>query len=418
MRRERNWGGNHTYSFARFHEPDTLDELISLVGEATRLRVIGSRHCFNDIGDTDPVAGDLVSLRQLPSHHEVDFESRVVRVPAAASYGELAAGLHAEGWALPNLASLPHISVGGAVATGTHGSGDRCGNLASSVVGLEVIRADGSVVSVNQGEPTFPGEVIALGATGVWSHVLLSVEPTYDVAQTVMTSLPWSAALDHLDEVTGAAWSTSLFTSFGGDEVEQVWLKARMTEQPHGGTLFGAQPAPEPLHMLRNGDAAACTDQLGVPGPWHTRLPHFRLEFTPSSGRELQSEYLLPRGNAVDALAAMRELGDLLAPLLQVAEVRTVAEDRLWLSGSYETDVIAIHCTWHPDEPAVRAVLEQVESALLPLGARPHWGKLFLADAGVLAAAYPRLTDFRELAHRVDPRGKFHNPYLHRVLGI
>jgi xylitol oxidase len=418
MRPERNWGGNHAYRFARFHEPESLDELISLVGEATRLRVVASRHCFNDIGDTDAVAGDLVSLRRLPTHHEVDSERRVVRVSAAASYGELAAGLNAEGWALSNLASLPHISVGGAVATGTHGSGDRCGNLAASVVGLEVIRADGSVVSVNQGEPTFPGEVIALGATGVWSHVLLSVEPTYDVVQTVMTGLPWSAALKHLDEVTGAAWSTSLFTSFQGDEVEQVWLKARMTEQSHGGTWFGAQAAAEPLHMLRNGNPAACTEQMGVPGPWHTRLPHFRLEFTPSSGRELQSEYLLPRGNTVEALAAMRELGDLMAPVLQVAEIRTVAEDRLWLSGSYETDVIAIHCTWHPDEPAVRAVLQHVESALLPLGARPHWGKLFLADAGVLAAAYPRLTDFRELAHRVDPRGKFHNPYLHRVLGI
>ena len=414
---ERNWGGNHAYSFARFHEPDTLDELISLVGEATHLRVVASRHCFNDIGDTNALTGDLVSLRHLPLHQEVDSERRVVRVSASASYGALAAGLQAEGWALPNLASLPHISVGGAVATGTHGSGDRCGNLAANVVGLEVIRADGSVVSVNQGEPTFPAEVIALGATGVWSHVLLSVEPTYDVAQTVMTGLPWSAVLEHLDEVTGAAWSTSLFTSFRGDEVEQVWLKARLAERAHDGTLFGAQPALEPLHMLRNGDLAACTEQLGVPGPWHTRLPHFRLEFTPSSGRELQSEYLLPRENAVDALVAMRELGDLMAPLLQVAEIRTVAEDRLWLSGSYETDVIAIHCTWHPDEPAVRAVLQQVESALLPLGARPHWGKLFLAEAGVLEAAYPRLRDFRELAHQVDPRGKFHNPYLHRVLG-
>ena len=418
MKPEWNWAGNHAYRFARFHEPDTVDELVSLVGEARHLRVVASRHCFNDIGDTDAVDGDLVSLRQLPSHHEVDSETRVVRVSAAASYGELGARLHAEGWALPNLASLPHISVGGAVATGTHGSGDRCGNLASNVVGLEVIRADGSVVSVRQGEPSFPGEVIALGATGVWSHVLLSVEPTFDVVQTVMTGLPWSAALEHLDEVTGAAWSTSLFTQFRGDEVEQVWLKAKVAEHAEGGTLFGAQPAPEPVHMLPDGDAAACTEQLGVPGPWHTRLPHFRLEFTPSSGRELQSEYLLPRGNAVDALAAMRALGDLMAPVLQVGEVRTVAEDGLWLSGSYETDVIAIHCTWHPDEPAVRAVLQQVESALLPLGARPHWGKLFLADSGVLAVAYPRLRDFRDLAHRVDPRGKFHNPYLHRVLGI
>ena len=233
-----------------------------------------------------------------------------------------------------------------------------------------------------------------------------------------MTGLPWSAALEHLDRGDGAPRGAPVFWPSFRRLGEQVWLKAKVAGWLTVARCSAPSPRPNPFTCSR-WDAAACTERLGVPGPWHARLPRFRFEFAPSSGREPQSGYFLPRRNAVDALAAMRALSDLMAPILQVAEIsNVVAEDGLWLSGSYESDVIAIHCTWHPDEPADRTVLQQVESALLPMGARPHWGKPVPGSRRVLAAAYPRLTDFRDLAHRVGPGGKLHNPCLRRVLGI
>jgi xylitol oxidase len=172
------------------------------------------------------------------------------------------------------------------------------------------------------------------------------------------------------------------------------------------------------MHPIAGVDPAHCTPQLGEPGAWLDRLPHFQLRFTPSNGAELQSEYLLPRATALDALRAVRALADDIAPLLLVTEVREIAADDLWLSGAFGTDAVGIHFTWVPQQDAVDALLLRIEERLLPLGARPHWGKRFRADVDALAPLYPRFDDFRALAATHDPRGLFRNAFLTAKLGL
>jgi xylitol oxidase len=410
-----NWAANLTYRAAALHRPASLEQVQELVAEASRLRVLGSRHSFNDIADAD----ELLVLDGLPGEVAVDHDAGTVSVPAAMRYGELAGRLRAEGLALANLASLPHISVGGAVATATHGSGDANGNLATAVAGLELVCGTGELLAAARGEPDFDGMVVGLGALGAVTRLTLDVEPDYRVRQRAFEGLAWDELFDHFDEVTSAGYSVSLFTRWGG-AVDQVWVKSRVTEAPEEvrGDLFGAVPATRDRHPILGLDPVNCTRQLGVPGRWSDRLPHFRMGFTPSSGEELQSEYHLPRAHAVAALQALRDLAGVVGPVLQVSELRTVAADGLWMSPQHGRDNLSVHFTWHQDWPAVRRVLAEVEAALAPFGARPHWGKLFLAEAADLAPRYRRLGDFTRLAGRLDPRGVFVNDWLRRhVLG-
>jgi alditol oxidase len=409
----RNWSGNHTYVAERVHHPASVDELSGIVAGLDRVRALGTRHAFTDLADT---IGELVSVQGLPDDIEIDAERRLVRVSGGVSYGVLAERLAGAGWALATMASLPHISVAGAIATGTHGSGDRTGSLAAAVAALEVVGADGELRTVSRGEPDFDGSVVSLGALGVTVHVTLDIEPAYDVRQDLYTDLSWDAAIEHLDEITSSAYSVSLFTDWLSGSVQQVWLKSRGSVPP--AELLGAAPAASTLHMLAGADIEAVTRQGGVSGSWHRRLPHFRLEFTPSRGEELQSEYLVPRTQARAAIERLRELAPSYAALLQVAEVRTVAADSLWLSGAHERDVVGFHFTWLRDVSGVYAVLPAIEQALLPLGGRPHWGKCFAAGSDTLRPLYPRFDDFRDLVGRVDPSRKFQNAFLERCLGL
>ncbi len=406
-----NWAGNHAYAGARLDRPGSLDELAGIVAAADRVRAIGSRHSFTDIVDSDV----LVSLEGLPTVFDLDATARTVTVGGGARYGEVSRALHEQGWALANLASLPHISVAGAVATGTHGSGDSNASLATAVRALSLLDGSGALRSVRRGDPDFDGTVVGLGALGIVTSLTLDVEPAYDVRQDVWTDLPYAAVADHFDAITTSGYSVSLFTDFSDAGFAQAWVKSRASEAPD--EFFGARRATKQLHPDIGAVAEGVTQQGGIVGPWLERLPHFRLEFTPSHGAELQSEYLVPRPQALAALDAMRALRPLLGALLRVAELRTVAADDLWLSSAYGTDVVGFHLTWVLDEPAVYAVLPDLEAALLPLGARPHWGKCFVATAADLAPLYPRLPDFRALRDRVDPERTFGNAYLDRVVG-
>jgi len=407
-----NWAGNHRYVAAGLERPRSVEELQDVVAWAKRVRALGSRHSFTDIGDTE---GVLVSLEDVPVDPVLDESAATVSVGGGARYGDVAVWLQQRGWALGNLASLPHISVAGAVATSTHGSGNTNPSLAAAVSGMDVVGPDGTLRHLARGEGDFDGSVVALGALGVVARLTLDVEPTFDIRQDVYLDLAWEVALDHLDAVMGSAYSVSLVTDLCGDTIPQAWLKSRGTTPPE--SLFGATPAVRTTPMLPGAPTDALTGQLGVPGPWLERLPHYRMEFTPSRGEELQTEYLVPRQHAVTALGAARALGEHLAPLLQVAEIRSVASDPLWLSSSYGTDTIGLHLTWERRPDEVYAVLPALEEVLLPLGARPHWGKCFTATADDLAALYPRLDDFRELRSRTDPLDKFGNAFLDRVLG-
>lgn len=396
---EANWAGTHSYAAARIHRPATLDAARAIVARAPRIRVLGSRHSFTAIADSD----ELISLDGLPADVVVDREAATVTCSGALRYGELARALDAEGLALHNLASLPHISIAGAIATATHGSGDASGNLATAVAAIELLTSSGDMVTLARGDAGFDGCVVGLGALGAVTRVTLDVEPAYAVRQRVYEGMAWDTLLGDLDRVMAAGDSVSVFTRWG-DRVDQVWVKSRGV--PH---LDGAVPATQERHPILGADPVNCTAQLGRPGPWWDRLPHFRMGFTPSSGEEIQSEYLVPRPHAVAAIRALRALAPAIRPVLQVSELRTVAADQLWMSPQYGQATLAIHFTWAREPAAVELALRDVEAALAPLGARPHWGKLFLAPPG---ARYPRRADFAALAERLDPRGAFRNAWL------
>jgi xylitol oxidase len=406
-----NWAGNITFA-GELHRPRSLDALRALVAAGAAVRVLGSGHSFNEIAEPGP-GGVLLSLDALPAEVEVDTAARTVRVGGGVRYAELARRVHERGLALANMASLPHISVAGSVATGTHGSGVANGSLASAVREVEIVTADGSTVVLGRDDPRFGGAVTSLGALGVVTALTLDLEPGFEVEQHLFTELPLSG-LD-FETVAASAYSVSLFTDWREPGFRQVWRKRR-TDQPLADFPWAA-PATEALHPVPGMPAVNCTEQFGVPGPWHERLPHFRAEFTPSSGTELQSEYLLPRRFAGDMLYAIDKIRQTVAPVLQTCEVRTVAADAQWLSPSHGRDTVAAHFTWIEDTAAVLPVVRRVEEALDPFDARPHWGKVFTVPAEVLRGRYPRLDDFRALVRDLDREGKFSNAFVRDLLG-
>ncbi len=410
-----NWAESHTYLAAGVHRPADAAEVRELVLAGGRLRAIGTRHSFTDLADTP---GSLVSLDRFETDLVIDADTRTASFAPGLRYGELATVLNDRGWALANLASLPHISVAGAVATGTHGSGDHNGTLATSVAAIEFVNGTGAVVRLGRTDDDFAGAVVALGALGIVTRITLDIEPAYDVRQDLYNGLPWAAALDHFDDITSSAYSVSLFTDWLGDDIQIAWLKSRMDQPVPPDELFGAARQLENEHMLPGQPASNTTQQGGVPGPWNDRLAHFKLGFTPSNGDELQSEFLVPRHSIRDALVALRAIGDRIAPHLLVTELRTMRADDLWLSGAYDTDAVGVHFTWKKRPVEVAALLPTIETILLPLGARPHWGKVFTAGADQLAPLYPRFDDFRALVAKHDPDGVFRNDFLARKLGL
>jgi xylitol oxidase len=392
------------------HRPSTLEELQAIVAAAGQVRAVGSRHSFNDIADAE----EQVALTALPADVVVDRDAATVSFGAGLTYGELAGALEREGLALHNLASLPHISVGGAVATASHGSGDANRNLATAVAALELVTSSGELVTAARGDADFDGMVVGLGALGVVTRLALDVEPAYEVRQRVFEELSWDALFEHFDAITGSGYSVSVL-SYLGDTVDQVWVRSRVTDAPEvvRDDFFGARPATVDRHPILGLDPVNCTPQLGRPGAWSARLPYFRMGFTPSAGEELQSEYLVAREQAGAAIEAVRGLADRIRPVLHVCELRTIAADRLWMSPQYERDSVGIHFTWALEPEAVLGVLADLEPALEPFDPRPHWGKLFLH-----APRYERLPDFARLAETLDPRGAFRNAWLEaRVLG-
>jgi xylitol oxidase len=410
-----NWAGNYHYTARELLRPTSVAEVQEAVAAASRIKALGSRHSFNGIADT---AGVQLSLDALPPELAIDPDARTVTVIAAARYGDFAQELHGAGFGLQNLASLPHISVGGAVATGTHGSGDGNGSLATAVAAVELVRADGELVTFRRGDQDFDGVVVALGALGVATRVTLDVEPTFEVRQHVYENLAWSTLYDNLDAVTSAAYSVSLFTDWSERGIGQVWLKSRVDAGPTAAgepKFFGASLATGALHPLPGVSAESVSGQGGVPGPWWDRLPHFTIGFTPSNGEEIQTEYLIDRRDLVAATEAVRAIAARIAPFLYMGEIRTMGADRLWLSPSFGRDSIGLHFTWKRTD-AVAGLLPLLDAALAPFAARPHWGKVFETDAARFDSLYPKIGAFRRLAERLDPGAKFSNHFLERTI--
>ena len=458
-----NWAGNIVFTAPDFYRPASLSQLQAVVARSARIRVLATGHSFNDMADSP---GAQVSLAAMPAGIEVDSAASLVKVPAGLSYAQLAGRLDARGLALRNLASLPHISVAGACATATHGSGPANQNLAAAVAGLTLVTAGGDLLELGRQDDWFGGAVVHLGALGVVVSLTLDVVPSFSVSQRVYEDLPLDVLDGHFAALMAAGYSVSLFTDWRAPRLTQIWIKQRLpapalapapvtpaTTAPDPASAsapdpasrprprlrsrpdtpattapeipsvtleswFTATPAPAPRNPVPGAPPDACTQQLGVPGPWYARLPHFRPDFQPSAGHELQSEYLLPASRAVPALHALSQIRDRVAAVLRICEIRVVAADQLWLSPCYQQDSVAFHFTWIPDTAAVLPVVTLMERQLAPFAPRPHWGKVFTTPPETLRSAYGRLPDFLALADRLDPTAKFRNPYIDRNLPI
>ncbi|MGH9021686.1 MAG: FAD-binding protein [Acidimicrobiia bacterium] len=412
--RLKNWAGNLEYGTDRVAYPASVEEVQEIVAKAPRLRALGTRHCFNRIADS---ADQLLSTRELNRVVALDPARQTVTVEAGIRYGTLGEHLHRQGYALHNLASLPHISVAGSIATATHGSGVKNGNLATAVSAIEFVTAKGEVATLSKasvGEP-FLGAVVGLGGLGVVTKVTLDIQPTFEVRQDVYEHLPFGDLESNFEAIMSSGYSVSLFTDWQTNDISEVWVKSRIASGEPSKVkpeLYGATLAKRNLHPIAELGAENCTEQMGVPGPWHERLPHFRMAFTPSSGKELQSEYFVPFGSALPALRAINRLGDKWVRDLFISEVRTIAGDELWMSPCYKRPSVAIHFTWKQNDDSVMELIPVVEEQLAPFGARPHWGKLFSIPPAELRSRYERYPEFLQLLKRYDPTGKFRNGFL------
>jgi xylitol oxidase len=418
MDKKTNWAGNYTYSTDHIDQARSLAEVQQSVKKNAKLRVLGSRHSFNGIADSN---AHLISIESMDKVIDLDGGAKTVTVEAGVRYGQLCPFLDKKGFALHNLASLPHISIAGACATATHGSGLKNGNLATAVSGLEIVTAKGDVLKLSRSEDAkiFPGAVVGLGAFGVVTKVKLDLLPTFEMRQDVYQNLPLDQLEKHFEEIVSAGYSVSLFTDWQKKRINEVWLKRRVEKavsleaKPD---FFSAKLATKDLHPIAELSAENCTPQMGAPGPWYERLPHFRMGFTPSSGKELQAEYFVPIQNAVEAILAVERLRDQISPHLMISELRTVAADDLWMSMCYKQASLAIHFTWKPDWDSVKKVLPLIEKELAPFKPRPHWGKLFTMAPKDLHSRYEKLADFKQLLKDYDPEGKFRNKFLEETI--
>jgi alditol oxidase len=413
-----NWSGNQTFQAAAIHEPRSLDELRQIVAASTNAKAIGSRHSFNTIADTP---GDLISLRAFDEILEIDHRNQTARVGAGIPYGQFCSALHQAGYAVHNMASLPQITLGGACATATHGSGDGNGNLATAITRLTLIKADGSIIELDRDEnpDDFRAVVVGLGGFGIIVDLTVELRPTFIVQQHIYDHLPLDSVWESFDEIMATGYSVSLFTTWQEETVEQLWIKQIVGpgQQPAvPSELFGARLAAVTRHPSPGKPDHDCTDQLGAPGPWHDRLPHFRMEAVGPNGDDLQAEYFVDRRHAVDALKVIVEHRDLIAPIIKTSEIRTVAADDLWMSTAYGADTVGIHFSWTSDLPEVMNRLPAIEQLLEPFEPRPHWGKLFTMRPEHIASRYPMFSQFQNTMRRYDPDQKFRNQFLEQYI--
>ena len=419
MEQRTNWAGNYTYRAKHLDVADNVEQVRKAIANHTQAKALGARHSFNSIADSPE---EQISLKHFDTM-DLDEKGRTVTVGAGVTYGQLAPYLDARGFAVHNMASLPHISVVGACATATHGSGNFSGNLSTQVRAIEMITASGETVTLSREKlgQSFSGAVVGLGALGVITKITLAVEPAFQMTQLVYEDMSFSQLEHDLEEIFASGYSVSLFTDWQKHRATQVWIKQKVSPGSPASAksdFFGATPARRKMHPIADHSAESCTEQMNLPGPWYERLPHFKMNFTPSSGAELQTEYFVPRTRGYDAIIAVEQLRDQITPHLFITEFRTIAADDLWMSPAYKRDSLAIHFTWKPEWPEARKVLPQIEEKLAPFAVRPHWAKLFTMKPAEVQGQYARLKDFQALVAKYDPKGKFRNEFLNtNVLG-
>jgi xylitol oxidase len=405
-----NWSKNVDFNDKSYLQPTSLAELQELIRTNPKVRARGTAHCFNEIANTSSMA---LNLAKMPKTIDVDTAKKSVRVAAGLTYGELAPLLHAQGWALSNMASLPHISIAGSISTGTHGSGIKNQNLANQVLSFDLVTAEGELRHIDRTNPAFNALVIGLGLGGIVYQYELRIEESFQIRQVVYPEIPLDILQRNFDSIMGSAYSVSYFTDWSSSQVGNLWCKFRDGEViPE--SIGGSPQADKKFHPIPSVDPVACTEQLGTTGDWHDRLSHFKLAFTPSVGEEIQTEFFVNRKDAAAAIEAVSRLGGEITPLLWITELRTIAADNLWLSGAFERDTLAIHFTWKKDD-AIYPVIEKVEAALRPFSYRPHWGKVFTADSAYLKSVYPKINEFKALVEALDPTSKFENSFTRSI---
>ena len=224
-----NWAGNLEYSTDRLYSANSLERVRSYVKRQSKLKVLGTRHCFNNIVDS---THNFLSLKSMDEVVALEPEAHTVTVDAGMTYGQLCPYLHSKGYALHNLASLPHISIAGACSTATHGSGEKNGNLATAVSALEIVTAAGEVVKLSRLEDgdAFLGAVVGLGALGVITKITLDIQPTFLMRRYVYENLPLNEVKNHFDAIESSAYSVSPFTDWQKQRIGEVWIKSRVEE--------------------------------------------------------------------------------------------------------------------------------------------------------------------------------------------
>ena len=408
---QRNWSKNVDFKDREFLQPCSLAELQTIINTHKNVRARGTAHCFNEIANTSSYA---INLSKMPKVIEINESKKSVTVASALKYGDLAPVLHREGWALDNLASLPHISIAGSVSTGTHGSGIKNQNLANQVLSIDMITAEGELRHIDRSNPAFPALVVGLGLGGIVYQYELKIEPAFSIRQVIFPQMPMDILRRNFDQIMGTAYSVSYFTDWGPEQTGNLWCKFR-DEETIPESIGGVISADKKYHPIPTVDPVACTEQFGLPGEWFQRLPHFKLDFTPSVGEEIQSEFFIDRKDAAEAIETISRLAREITPILWITEFRTIAADEFWLSGAYQRDTFAIHFTWKKDD-AIYPVIKKIENALRPLNYRPHWGKVFTADAEYLRSVYPKMEEFKALTKALDPTKKFENSYTRENL--
>ncbi|HYK47659.1 MAG TPA: D-arabinono-1,4-lactone oxidase, partial [Parafilimonas sp.] len=411
----KNWAGNLEYSTNKIDYATSVEHVQQLVKKYSKLKVLGTKHCFNTIADTKY---NFISLRDMNKVVALDKNAHTVTVEAGMKYGELCPWLNEQGFALHNLASLPHISVAGAITTATHGSGVKNGNLSTAVDALEIVNANGDVMHLSKKDgEKFYAAVVGLGAIGVITKVTLNIQPAFEMRQYVYEYLPLQNLKEHFDAIVSAGYSVSLFTDWQNESINEVWIKSRTDDVKNATAMpdfFGAIPATKNLHPIKELDPVNCTDQMGVPGPWYERMPHFKMGFTPSSGKELQAEYFVPYDHAFEAIMAIQRMGKQISPHLFISEIRTIDADDLWLSPCYKQKSVTIHFTWKQEWDAVSKLLPDIEKELAPFNAKPHWGKLFTMSPAALQSRYKKMPEFKKMVADYDPKQKFRNEFLEK----
>ncbi|KAK3270130.1 hypothetical protein CYMTET_21453 [Cymbomonas tetramitiformis] len=442
-----NWAGNIKFQTEVLY-PTTVEEVVDIVVSHDKVRVLGTGHSFNNVafGHERGSSSVLISTRNL--REVIDCcNNSVVRIQSGVTYADLGEFLRTRGLALPNIASLPGITVTGAASTATHGSGMKNPILASAVKSLTLVTHDGELRTFtrpgrkfNQADGTFTSlateahelqfhsAVVGLGAVGVVVEMEIELVPSFDIQLCIYENIPLKA-LDkpqRFELLILRTYSTSLFTDWTGDAFSSVWLKSKLnygeTGEPCESRYKNKDVATKAVHPIPGLDAEACS-KPGV-GPSHQQLPHFLDGFTPSNGDELQSEYFVSLRHWRPVTQALFKFGKQggFGKVLQISEVRFLQGDDFTLSPCSVLGGVngcaAFHFTWHHDAPEVRKVLQAVEDLLGRFDPLPHWGKVFNMEAGILRARYgeDRLNAFRTLLQDTDWEGKFENEWMSSFL--